>query len=299
MNLPLVSAVMPAFNGAAYVGDAIRSALEQTHPNVEVVVVDDGSTDETAAICRSFGERVRCVSQANDGTQGTGARARAILLSRGDWIAPLDQDDRWDPGKLTRQLEAAAASPDAGVVFTGWRVIDADGRPTGETRPAGPAGWVYHQLLREDPYCNSAGMIRRDVIPRCGLPDSEVPAGDWDLWLRITRHFPVATVDEPLTDYRLHAANWSGYADRISEARLQVVLRQRHRLHPDCPECRTAWRESLFSLLMYRYELSAAADGRRTALGYLRRAASLAPARVLRPRLLLHALRHLLSVGPA
>ena len=100
MNAVTVSVVVPAFNQAAYLAQALSSALNQTFNDLEVIVVDDGSTDETRQVCESFGDpRLRYIYQSNDRTMGIGARNLAILKSRGEWIAVLDQDDCWAPDR--------------------------------------------------------------------------------------------------------------------------------------------------------------------------------------------------------
>lgn len=290
-NGALVSVVMPAYNGAAFVREAIESALQQTHANMEIVVVDDGSSDDTQAICRSFGPPVRVFAQPNDGTHGIGARSRAILEARGDWIAPLDQDDRWRPDKIERQLQRADEEPEAAVIFTGWRIITTGGEPTGEVRPAGPEGWVLHDLLQGDPYCHSSALIRRAALVRCGLPDADLACADWDLFLRIARRFPVAACPEALTDYRIHQQNWSRNPDPMSRAQLACIRRQSGRLHPECRECRRLWRATCYRLLLYRYELAAQQCDDSATLRALREVLGFAPFRLIRPRFALHLLQ--------
>ena len=122
----LVSVIVPAYNAAATIGETLRSALAQTYPQLEVLVVDDGSTDATADIVRSFvarDPRVRLLQQANAGVAA--ARNLAIAQSRGAYVAPLDADDLWHPQKIALQLEALRrGGPRVGVVYCWWRVID-------------------------------------------------------------------------------------------------------------------------------------------------------------------------------
>ena len=109
-------------------------------------MVDDGSTDRTQEVCVGFKERVRYVYQKNDGTMGAGA-ARAILESRGEWVALLDHDDRWLSTKIEEQLAEIQHDERTGIVFTGVHIIDETGRLTGEELPKGPSGDVFHHLL--------------------------------------------------------------------------------------------------------------------------------------------------------
>ncbi len=240
----LISVVIPAFNQAEYLREAIASALEQTHREIEVIVVDDGSTDATRDVCASFRDnRVNCIVQVNDGTRGIGARNRAMLLARGEWIALLDQDDRWAPTKLEKQLQCIAEHPNAVAVFCAVHFIDATGVRTG-TQAASelPEGDVFHALLERNRFFAASGMFRRAMLSVCGLPNESTGLADWVLWLSIARHGPVAVVREALADYREHAAGYQISllaADRLRFATDQwrAVESQRNRLHERCAVC--------------------------------------------------------------
>ena len=117
-----------------------RDALAQTYRDLEIIVVDDGSADHTRAVCSEFQDRVRYIYRVNDGTRGNGARARAVLESQGEWVALLDHDDRWLPTKIEDQVAAIGRNGRAGIVFTGARIVDARGLPTGQEFERGPAG---------------------------------------------------------------------------------------------------------------------------------------------------------------
>lgn len=208
--LPRVSVVMPAYNQAGYLRQAIASALGQTVTDIEVLVVDDGSTDDTRAVCESFGDpRVRYRYQENDGTSGLGARNIAMMEARGEWIALLDQDDVWLPHKLERQLETAARDPAAGLVFCLAHFIDDEGRRTADQRLDVPEGDVYPKLLVQNWYYASTGMFRRRLLAIAGLPSHGAGSGDYQLWLALARHTRVAVVREFLCDYRFHPENYS------------------------------------------------------------------------------------------
>lgn len=243
MSGPRVSVVVPAYNQCAYLAEALSSALTQTMSDLEVVVVDDGSTDGTRETCAAFGDsRLRYVYQPNDGTLGIGARNHAMLLARGEWVAPLDQDDRWAPEKLRRQLTAAGDQPGAGAVFCRARFVDGAGRAHGEQRSPLPAGDVFHLLLSANRYYVSTGLFRRALIPKMGLPHESVAIGDWYLWLSVARHTEVAVIDDLLVDYRLHEAGFQA-AQRSSDLfgfwhdHWRFAQAVAARLHPGCPTC--------------------------------------------------------------
>ena len=125
-----VSVVTPCFNGARHLRDAIDGALAQTHPDVELVVADDGSTDESVALASSYGPRLRLVRQPNAGPSA--ARNLALRHATGEFVALLDADDRFHPTKLARQVACLRARDDVGAVYCGWRLVDAQGAPLPE-----------------------------------------------------------------------------------------------------------------------------------------------------------------------
>jgi glycosyltransferase involved in cell wall biosynthesis len=166
-----VSVVIPTYNRARVVGDAVRSALEQTAPPAEVVVVDDGSTDDTPAVLAGFGPRVRVVRQENAGVSA--ARNRGIGAATARWVAFLDSDDVWRPEKLAFQSADLAAHPDAVAHVCGISFESAAGAVT--TSPATGADAVrlarpLSVVLRSKAWIQ-ATMIRRDVLADCGLFD--------------------------------------------------------------------------------------------------------------------------------
>lgn len=216
-----VSVVVPAFNQAGYLHEALGSALQQTMADLEVIVVDDGSTDHTRQVCEAFGDaRLRYIHQDNDRTMGIGARNHAMLQARGEWIALLDQDDRWAPDKLAKQLGRAGARPEIGAVFCRARFIDGDGQVTGQQQGALPQGDVFHALLGRNHYYAPSGMFRRALLPAIGLPHAWVGLGDHALWLAVARRAAVAVVDELLVDYRVHAQGYQALQRRRDLQRL-------------------------------------------------------------------------------
>ena len=160
-----VSVVIPTYNRARWLPDSVASVLAQTSSPAEVVVVDDGSTDETPAACRGFGDAVRFVRQGNAGAAA--ARNRGIREARGGWVAFQDSDDLWNPEKLEVQMAALARYPDAGWCISGFSVIDEAGRPRGQ----GPAFEDHFPVFREEGVSADAFFARffeRDSILAAG-----------------------------------------------------------------------------------------------------------------------------------
>lgn len=204
MGAPLVSTIIAAYNGARYVRESIESALAQTYAPHEVVVYDDGSSDGTPEVLRSFGDRIVFI-RADENRGLAVARNRAIERSRGSHVALLDQDDLWRPGKLERQMALFAAHPDLGLVFSRHDTIDPEGRPLPSGLPAPHRGRVFGKLLLESFVGTLTAVYARAALDRVGLCDPSVYyVLDWDLHLRVARSFEIDYVDEVLASHRLH-----------------------------------------------------------------------------------------------
>jgi glycosyltransferase involved in cell wall biosynthesis len=240
---PLVSVVTTTWNAADYLREAIDSALAQTYRPLEIVVVDDGSTDHTAEVCAAYGDRIRYFRRERDGSRGGGAIAQAYAEARGEYLAPLDHDDLWRPEKIERQMAAIQAKPGTGAVFTRFRLIDSAGADKGPSSLVGPSGEVFHALLRGNRYCYSSSLFPRSVFETIGRQQpfaDGVGLGDWDLWLRIARHFPVIMLDDCLTDYRVHETSYAANGPLMAVATERTLTRRLVDLHPDCKQCQKA-----------------------------------------------------------
>ena len=231
----VVSVAIPAYNQADYLKEAIESALAQTYRPLEIVVVDDGSTDRTADVCLSYKE-VNYIYQDNDGTIGAGARIKAIREAKGEWIALLDQDDLWLPTKIERQIEVVRKQPGLGAVFTQTRYIDKSGKELSQETIRGKSGQIFHDLLRGNLFYASSGMFKKSALDICGYPDIDTLC-DWDLWLRIARFFEVYIVDDYMTRYRVHDGGFSSDRSEMLDRSLLLLSRQQARLHEGCAEC--------------------------------------------------------------
>lgn len=220
MDTPEVSIIIPAYNCRLYIKQTIESVLAQDFTNFEILVINDGSTDETAQIAASCGPKVRVIEQENGGV--CVARNRGIREARGRFIALLDHDDYWFPNKLSSQLQAFAEHPEVGVVFGDfirWNV-DTDGAfphpRTFETRSQENgvdetySGWIYHMMLLDSWVLTSTALTRADVFQACGTFDESLPySEDWELWLRVSRKFQFLKQKRASSLYRVHAVQGS------------------------------------------------------------------------------------------
>jgi glycosyltransferase involved in cell wall biosynthesis len=201
--------VVPTFNRAEQVGQAIDSILAQTYPHRELIVVDDGSQDDTPRLLAAYGERIRAFRQENRGVSA--ARNLGLRAARGALIALLDSDDYWLPGKLAAQVEYLQRHPELMLCQTEEIWIRNGRRVNPKNRHRKYAGMIFEKTL---PLClisPSAVLLRRSLLDEVGLFDEGLPAcEDYDLWLRITWKHPVGLIETPLIVKR------GGHADQLS-----------------------------------------------------------------------------------
>jgi len=207
-----VSAIIPTYNCAAYLGEALDSILAQTYPDVEIIVVDDGSTDNTRQVLEPYGGRIVYLYQENQGESV--ARNRGIEAAGGEFIAFLDADDLWLPTKLERLVAAMDLYPEAVLAYSYAYAVDASGQRMrfrgSDLLCQGEAGLhqVFPRLVTENMIANpGTALIRRRFLTGMTAFDPAIRWGeDWDLWLRLSLKGPFAFVAEPLACYRMHTA---------------------------------------------------------------------------------------------
>jgi glycosyltransferase involved in cell wall biosynthesis len=208
-QMPNVSVVIPAYNPGRMVSMAVESVLTQTRPAREVIIIDDGSTDDAAAALTRFGDRVRVVRQENLGVAA--ARNRGAWETAGDLIAFLDADDEWLPEKLERQVALFEGEPSLGLVHCGYEEIDVNGRSQGRSIQGRRGDDVWREMLLFEPSVlggGSGSLISRRAFEEVGGFDRRLStSADWDLYFRIARRHPVNFVPEVLMRYRVHGGN--------------------------------------------------------------------------------------------
>ena len=236
---PLVSVIIPAYNAERFIGQTLESVLAQTYANFEVLVVDDGSTDETVALVHSYAaqdSRIKLQQQANAGVAA--ARNAGIQAATGELLAPLDADDLWYPHHLQQQVQCFLRSPvSVGVVYS-WSVdIDEQDRLTGGMRAAEISGDVYKTLVCHNFLGNaSATMMRRSCLEQVGNYDITLRARhgqgceDWDLYLRMAERFQFQAVSTFSVGYRKCQDSMSKNYDQMARSHSLVMekVRQQH-----------------------------------------------------------------------
>ena len=231
---PLASIVVAARNTAPWIGEAVRSALKQSISEIEVIVVDDGSTDDTYAVVAAIPDpRLKVVRQENAGV--CAARNAGIRMSSGKYIGFLDSDDLWMSQKLREHVCVLDSRPDLDLTFS-WSVIIAeDGTPTGHVLKARAGVTTLEDILTLDPVSNgSCVVIRREALDRAGLFDTALRAcTDHDMWLRIARLRPANAwcIPQPLTCYRRRSGqitkSW-----RLAQTETAKVMQKLRTLEP-------------------------------------------------------------------
>jgi glycosyltransferase involved in cell wall biosynthesis len=216
-----VSVIIPTYNSGPLVVEAVASVLAQTRPADEIIVVDDGSTDNTAQRLEPVRERIHYVRQAN--SRVAAARNTGVGLSTGDVIAFLDADDAWHPQKLARQLSVLERRPEIGLLAT--RVTGLPG-PTlpldGRAEPR-VTDLALQNLLVANVLATSSVLVRRSVLDRAGEFDRQLfGPEDYDLWLRCAQVSGVAVLDEPLTAYRDTYGSLGKQADTMRRGLLAI-----------------------------------------------------------------------------
>ncbi len=224
MTTPAVSVLMSVHNGAPWVREAMASVLGQTVRDLELVVVDDGSTDATPELLAAVRDgRLTMIRQERAGL--TRSLNRALRLAAAPLVARLDADDVALPERLERQLDFLHVHPEVGLLGTGAREVDADGHEVAVIRPPVDDTAIRRALIRRNSFVHSSVVMRRDLLEAVGGYDETLPvAQDYDLWIRLARLTRLANLPEPLVVRRLLPGRVSAVrdADRLhAEARVR------------------------------------------------------------------------------
>ena len=211
MQPPLVSVVIPTYNRAGPLQEAIDSVIAQDYPRLEILVVDDGSSDETATVMQTYASTVTALRQEHAGVSA--ARNHGVAKSRGEYIAFLDSDDVWLPGKISAQIALFRRCPQVQVCYTDEIWIRHGVRVNPKAIHRKQSGWMFFQSLALCLISPSSVMLRRTLWERLGGFDERLPAcEDYDLWLRMCLKVPVHLIPQRLIVKR------GGHADQLSRS---------------------------------------------------------------------------------
>lgn len=203
--MPKVSVIIPTYQHAEFLADAIDSVLAQTYKDYELIIVDDGSTDGTREIAARYINRIEYIYQDNKGLAG--ARNTGILAAKGQYIGFLDADDLWLPNKLEMEVQFLEAHPSVGLVYSDYTYFGTVPAPrrTGFDGLSLPSGHGVKQLFLKSPISSSGTLVRKECFEKVGLFDESFrQCEDLDMWVRIARRFDIDHIDIPLSKYRYH-----------------------------------------------------------------------------------------------
>jgi glycosyltransferase involved in cell wall biosynthesis len=216
MTKALVSIIIPAYNAADTICASIDSALTQSYTDIEIIIVDDGSTDKTANICRHYlnkDARIKYISKKNSGVSA--ARNAGIKSAKGEFVSFLDADDLWERNKILLQVAASRKQPDA-IILTELQRFSGDG-PSRKllSKTLLPQYTQKEEYIRAilnlenfEMACFGTALVRKAHLDAVGLFDETlITAEDWDLWLRLAFHFPFVNIDQPLRLYRKYTGS--------------------------------------------------------------------------------------------
>jgi len=228
--MPEVSVVIPTYNRAELLKRAIRTVLNQTYQDFELIVVDDGSTDNTEEVVRSFNDNKVIYIKHERNRGAPAARNTGIRAARGEYVAFQDSDDEWLPEKLEKQIEVfKTASLEVGVVYTGFWRIEGDKRtfvPSSDITPKEDA--IHDALLKSNFIGIPNTLVKKECFEKAGMFDEKLPMlEDWELWIRISKYYCFKYIDEALV-ISYHNPGSLNKPDSLRKARALELMVERH-----------------------------------------------------------------------
>jgi glycosyltransferase involved in cell wall biosynthesis len=232
------SVIIPVYNGSLYILEAVKSVLSQTYTDYEIIVVDDGSTDDTRLLLEKFGDKLRYIYQQNQGPSA--ARNNGIKASKGRYIAFLDADDIWLETKLERQIVLLEENETLGITSCGTVLVDANSNefPRAKGDLAFDKDCVRQELIIRNVIGSpSSVIVRKECFEKVGLFDESLRGGeDKDMWFRTVEHFAVSILEECLVKYRVHNSNAHKNIEMMRNN--QRAILRKHR-------CQINWKQRL------------------------------------------------------
>ena len=222
---PKVSVIIPAYNAMLFLPETINSLRQQTFTDFEVIIVNDGSSDDIEEwVLQIDDPRVKLISQTNKGLAG--ARNTGIAHAKGEYLAFLDADDLWHPTKLEKQVRCLEENPEFGLVYSWVALMDEQSKLTGRILKSTAEGNVWKTLTQWNIVgCGSVAVVRYCCFQTCGKFDEDLGSHveDWDMWLRIATCYHFQVIQEPLVYYRQHATSTSKNLEAMAKSYEMVI----------------------------------------------------------------------------
>ena len=237
--MPEVSVIIPTYNSARFLAESIQSVLHQTFTDFELLVIDDGSTDDTRQVVAQFEGDLRASYFHQENRGGAAARNTGIKHSSGRFVAFLDADDLWFPGKLQSQVAVLRENSEVSVVHTALVLLQIDNQDREVSRrihrrPTFRERTLYEELLYEMVITGSASsvIVRRDALDQVGPFDELIRISDYDMWQRLAEHHNFYYLDESLVCIRKHLANMSNDLEMMVENHLRYFQKLSREIPP-------------------------------------------------------------------
>lgn len=224
MPQALVSIIIPVYNGEKYVSEAIKSALAQTYKNIELLLINDGSTDSSADVIRPYlnDNRIVYIEQQNAGVAS--ARNTAIGVAKGKYIGFLDQDDLWHKNKLEEQVAILENDENIALIHSKQDFIDSQGNKINFNWIIGGTGDCFADIFIKNKIAVLTVLIRKTILDKIGLFNERLSgADDYEMWLRVTLRYPIKYIDIPLATYRFHDNNISKNSFKMTILELNTI----------------------------------------------------------------------------
>ncbi|MGB9596142.1 MAG: glycosyltransferase family 2 protein [Candidatus Poribacteria bacterium] len=225
-KLPLVSVIIPVYNQEKYIKECIDSVINQSYANVEIIVVDDGSTDKTPDILRAYGDKIKYIRQENQGPSS--AINNGIKSANGSLICWLGSDDLYMPNKIEHQVELLQREQSISIVYSDYITIDSYGNEINKVHILHPPQEKFARTMLIRNFINgSTVMMRRECLDKVGYYDESLRADpDGDMWFRLLKNgYKFGHISEPLVKYRLHQNNVSRDFDLMRDCKDKVRLK--------------------------------------------------------------------------
>jgi len=246
---PAVSVIIPFYNAQRFLSEAVESVLAQAYRPIEVLLVDDGSTDGSAEIAKGYGGAARYIHLPHSGLPSV-VRNQGLQCASGELVAFLDADDTWRPGKLRAQVARLSRDPDVGMIHTNLDLVDVSGRilrpyflecPGSQGLTDERAESSFEQLIMGDSGVRTSSVVlRRAVLDRVGFfPETLRIGEDWHLWIRVARHYRIVYLPERLASHRKHGDNIGLRWHPSNEAPGAQLWREILELYPDLAQTHT------------------------------------------------------------